>query len=78
MKKLVILIVVFLITSCSYIKDMKNYTQDNWYTGYELNKIYGKNRAELMREKCRIDYTNSHRTIRDNMRTGEIEYLIEN
>lgn len=77
MKKLVILLVVFLITSCSYIKDMRSYTEDNWYTWYELSKMYRSKEAKIIIEECRRDYTNNHRTIRDNMRTGNIEYLIE-
>lgn len=64
-------------TSCAYIKDVNNYTKDKWYTGYELIKMYGKKEAKDLMENCRVTYTNKHRTIRDNMRTGEIEYLIE-
>lgn len=76
LKKIGLILSIVILTNCSYFKEMHSYTKDNWYTWYELTKIVGKEEAKKIIENCREIYTNEFRTIRDNMKTGNIEYYI--
>ena len=73
MKNLIIIILLLVCTSCAYQRDLQ---MQAWYTSSELVQLFGKEKAKELIKDCRSRYTKKNKTIRDNMRTGNIEYKL--
>lgn len=73
MKNLIIIILILICTSCAYQRDLQ---MQAWYTSSELVQLFGKEKAKQLIKDCRVRYTKKNKTIRDNMRTGNIEYKL--
>lgn len=72
-KLLTLILGIVLLSSCAYQRDLQIQA---WYTSSELVQLFGKDQAKQLIKDCRVRYTKSNKTIRDNMRTGNIEYKL--
>jgi len=74
---IILLTLLFIIsTSCVTVRN-KNQVNYQWMTGYELRQCYGKEKAQIIMKMAVQQNTVNHKTYRLNIRKDVIEYNIE-